>query len=64
MIKTVEVLKNYWLPMALICKLTGISNTSMRLIYSGNKKISPSMIKEKVEKITKFLDDLRESLDD
>ena len=64
MIKTVEVLKNYWLTTALICKLTGISNTSMRLLYGGIKQMSPSMKKEMTDKITKFLDDLRETLDD
>jgi len=64
MIKTVEILKNYWLPKSLISKLTGISNTTMILIYRDGKEISPRMKKKMVNKITNFLDELRESLDD
>lgn len=64
MIKTVEVLKNYWLPISLICHITGISNTSLKLIYGWVKELSPSMKKTMEEKMIKFLTDLSVSLDD
>lgn len=64
MIKTVEVLKSYGLPMSLIANLTWISLTSIRLVYSGNKELSPTLKKSMTEKMVKFLTDVSVSLDD